>query len=136
MDLSGGDCSCKHNFYYNAVSDDCEPCETGCKTCSDATTCTLCINATLMTLTSNDCICDDKYFMDSTANDCTGKKNFLNNLILKTSACELKCRYCDSTTNCTTCLNFTLMTLSGGDCTCADKYYFDVGMDDCNSSKL
>ncbi|CAD8107684.1 unnamed protein product [Paramecium sonneborni] len=108
---SGSVCtSCINNYYL--ASPNCLQCTLPCYNCVDLNTkCTSCAHP-LQTVISNQCICNDGYYMD-TSYYC--------------QSCTHPCSKCTTTsTYCTDCAN-TYILSGSNTCVCADGFYEEIG---------
>lgn len=96
--------SCSSGFYYNTTFKVCFPCQNPCKTCSDFSVCTSCIDNYAIVL--GQCVqqftnCQSGSFRDAASNTCR--------------SCVSPCATCISATSCNSCISG--YQLNGQTCT-------------------
>ena len=110
---------CDDTYYLDIISDKCEKCGFGCKTC----TCFLCLgclsNAYINTVLF-DCLCVSSAYKNTTTNTC----EFCNNTIAN-------CNKCSNSTYCTSCTNG--LWAINGTCGCYSNQYYNTNIGICSN---
>lgn len=115
--LSGTSCPCNDGFYDDGSNGMCLACDYSCKTCTSAAACSSC-NSLIKrisdpTSTSPFCICDTKFYEDTSTLTC--------------KPCLYHCATCSVSNRCDTCdsVKFRSLNTSSTLCQCQDGYYDD-----------
>ena len=112
IDLRSHVCVCQPGYYQDSTNN-CQPCGSGCATCSSATNCTSCVATATPTNGTGRCACPIRTFY--TTLDGVGF----------CSSCPNFCNTCSSSVTCTTCANgFNLTT--DGICICPSRFFINT----------